>query len=139
MPRLDLTIAVSLLLSAAGLRAGCAEHDADLVGRARARPLTRPAGFGGVAYEEFEPASEGGSLADLRRVLPVLAERGVSLSLHWKAERIDDPERFEIVQEAQARGIAVYPVLLLPEGSEVDEDPASPRHAETGYYPNVTA
>lgn len=137
---MNLTLTVFLSLTLSAMAAGCAEHDVTLVARARAEAprAARPAGFGGVAYEEFDPPPPGGSLADLRAALPLLEGRGVAIGMHWKSERIDDSERFRIVEEAAARGIAVHPVLLLPEGSEADEDPASPRYAETGYFPNAT-
>jgi hypothetical protein len=134
---MNLTLRLSLLLIVSSAAASC-DTDVGLLGRARAQAPGALAGFGGVAYEEFDPLPEGGSLADLRRLLPQLAGRGVALCMTWNSERIDDPERFEIVREAQALGIPVHPVLLLPEGSEADEDPASPRHAETGYFVNTS-
>jgi len=95
-------------------------------------------GFGSVAYEELDPLPEGGSLEDLTASLDRLQGLGVALMLHWTSEDIHDPRRWQVVAAAHARGIEVRPVLTLPEGSEADEDPASPRHASTGYFPNTS-
>lgn len=94
--------------------------------------------FGTVAFEELDPVPPGGSLDDLQRALPELSGRGIALGLHWKSERIDDPLRWRIVDEAIARGIAVHPVLTLPEGREEDEQPGSLGYAQTGYFPNAS-
>jgi len=77
-------------------------------------------GYGNVAWEELA----GASVAQLREQLPLLQERGLSLTLHWKAEQLDDAERWALVKDAVARGVRVIPWLTLPD--------------EQGYFPNAT-
>ena len=78
------------------------------------------AGYGNVAWEELD----GASLADLRAQLPLLARQGLSLTLHWKAEQLDDAARWALVADAAARGIRVMPWLTLPDAQ--------------GYFVNAT-
>ena len=126
----------SLAVVLAFCASSCAEpnaspHSAPTLTQGGAEPV-----FGAVAFEEFQPAPPGGTMSELRRALPLLQAHGVALALHWKSDAMDDPQRWRVVDEALARGVPVYPVLTLPEGSERDEDPTSPGYARTGYYPN---
>lgn len=77
-------------------------------------------GYGSVAWEELD----GATLAELKSNLHHLAGRDIALVLHWKAENIDDPARWEVVHDAVSRGIPVQPWLTLPES--------------LGYFPNAT-
>jgi hypothetical protein len=96
------------------------------------------AGYSSVAFEELTTASgepvAGATLADLANHLDLLKGRGIALVLHWKAETIDDPQRWDIVDAALARGIPVWPWLTLPEDNP--NDPSS--YSATGYFPNAT-
>jgi hypothetical protein len=77
-------------------------------------------GYGSVAWEELD----GATLAELKSNLHHLAGRDIALVLHWKAENIDDPARWDVVHDAVSRGIPVQPWLTLPES--------------LGYFPNAT-
>jgi hypothetical protein len=77
-------------------------------------------GYGSVAWEELG----GATLAQLRNNLHHLEGRDIALVLHWKAENVDDPARWDLVKYALSRGIQVQPWLTLPE--------------HLGYFPNAT-
>jgi hypothetical protein len=95
-------------------------------------------GFGNVAWEQFDPAPDGDDLATLESKLPLLAQHGLSLSLHWPADQLQDPARWQLVQHALALGVPVYPWITLAVGETSDNDPSSPNYAATGYFPNAT-
>lgn len=137
MPR---TFRVGLLCQVGLLCAACGGQDAlssDETGSASASAVASP-GYGSVAFEELTPTPAGGTIADAISRLSWLQGRGVAVTLHWKAENINDPERWRFVAEAKRLGIRVHPWLTLPEGRPEDEDPRSPNHALTGYFPNAT-
>jgi hypothetical protein len=96
------------------------------------------AGYSSVAFEELttstgEPVA-GATLADLANHLDLLQGRGIAIVLHWKAENIDDPQRWDVVDAALARGIPVWPWLTLPEDNP--QDPST--YSSTGYFPNTS-
>lgn len=112
-----------LCIGSIGLSAGCLGTPEDL-DEARAVEVAAQAlsatGYGSVAWEELG----GATLEQLRSNLHHLQGRDIALVLQWKAENIDDPARWAVVEDALARGIQVQPWLTLPESS--------------GYFPNAT-
>ena len=78
------------------------------------------AGFGSIAVEDFA----GTEIQNARAALPLLAQKKVSVVLHWKAEMLDDPERWAFTVDALAQGVEVHPWLLLAESD--------------GYWPGST-
>ncbi|MEY4581269.1 MAG: hypothetical protein RL701_5972 [Pseudomonadota bacterium] len=94
--------------------------ESDVVEPALESEALTAAGFGSVAWEELD----GATVSQLKNQLPLLEGRGMALVLHWKAENLDDAERWTLVKAALARGIQVQPWLTLPESQ--------------GYFPNAT-
>jgi hypothetical protein len=113
---ISLASATGCLASAADVE-GDAEDGSALEATAQSLSAT---GYGSVAWEELD----GATLADLRNQLQHLQGRDIGLTLHWKAENIDDPARWAVVHDAVSRGIKVYPWLTVPES--------------LGYFPNST-
>jgi hypothetical protein len=122
----------ALLLSLTGLLLGCAAADSAEPSADEAQPVVQEAsqaltspGYGSVAWEELSPAPPGGALSNLKANLPLLQGRGVALVLHWPSTKLSDAARWDIVSDARARGIPVYPWLTLPNGSDADNAPGS--------------
>jgi hypothetical protein len=96
-------------------------------------------GYSNVAWEQYgSPPPAGNDLASLKAKLPLLAQHGLSLALHWPADQLQDPARWDVVQAASALGVAVYPWITLPDGEPADNNPSSPNYGATGYFPNAT-
>lgn len=112
------TMHTKLMLGLLAVISGCAApRDADVALKTEALSTS---GYSNVAWEELD----GASIAELRTQLPLLQGRGIALVLQWKADNLDDAERWELVFDALDRGIPVYPWLTLPE--------------DVGYFPNAT-
>ncbi|MEW6776450.1 MAG: hypothetical protein AB1405_09165 [Bdellovibrionota bacterium] len=79
-----------------------------------------PAGIGSIAVEDFT----GVEIQNARGALPLLAQKGIAVVLHWKASDLDNLERWNFAAEAAAQGVEVRPWLLLSEAE--------------GYWPGST-
>ncbi len=120
----------ALLIASFQLIAGCFATG-DELNRLDALELDKPdvavsrqalsaTGYGSVAWEQLD----GATFSELKNNLHHLAGRDIALVLHWKAENIDDPARWDVVHDAVSRGIQVQPWLTLPESA--------------GYFPSST-
>ena len=116
-------VGMLVLVSALAGAGGCLAAPDGIEGEPAVQQTEQPlsvTGYGSVAWEELD----GATLSELRNQLQHLRGRDIGLTLHWKAENIDDPARWELVHEAVDMGIKVYPWLTLPE--------------HLGYFPNAT-
>jgi hypothetical protein len=96
-------------------------------------------GYSNVSWEQFgSPPPAGDDLASLKSKLPLLAQHGLTLTLHWPADQLQDPAHWDLVQTAAALGVPVYPWITLPDGEGDDNTPGSQNYAATGYFPNAT-
>jgi hypothetical protein len=96
-------------------------------------------GYSNVAWEQYgSPPAADNDIATLKTKLPLLAQHGLSLSMHWPADQLEDPERWDLVQAAAALGVPVYPWITLPDGGCDDNTPGNPNYSSTGYFPNAT-
>jgi len=134
-----------MLVAVASTALGCAGADSSQIGpendegdlQVSSQALTSP-GFGSVAWEELTPTPAGGTLANLKASLPLLQGRDIALVLHWPSTKLADAARWDIVNDARARGIRVFPWVTLPNGSAADNLPGASNYAKTGYFPNDT-
>jgi hypothetical protein len=122
-----------------GAMSGCAtnvESTPEPVAASTDSLTTAP--YSSIAFEELTTSTgepvPGATLADLANNLDLLTGRGVAIVLHWKAENIDDLQRWDVVDAALARGIPVWPWLTLPE----DDPNDTSSYSATGYFPNAT-